>query len=65
MSKGQLEKSVSLGKSILPDVMGVIENIDEPGRLADLIASNIGLKTDQAQEILEISDPIQRLKRDQ
>ena len=61
--KGQLEKVVALGKSILPDIMGVVENIEEPGRLADLVASNIGLKTEQSQEILEIIDPIQRLKR--
>lgn len=62
-AKGQLEKVVSLGKSILPDIMGVVENIEEPGRLADLVASNIGLKTEQSQEILEIIDPVQRLKR--
>ncbi len=61
--KGQLEKIVSLGKSVLPDIMGVIENIEDPGRLADLVASNIGLKTDQSQEILEMTDPVQRLKR--
>jgi len=61
--KGQLEKAVSLGKSILPDIMGVVENIEEPGRLADLISSNIGLKAEQSQEMLEISDPIKRLKR--
>ena len=61
--KEQIDKTVSLGKTLLPDVMGVIEGIEEPGRLADLIASNIGLKTEQAQEILEIMDPVQRLKR--
>jgi len=61
--RGQLEKAVSLGKSILPDIMGVVENIEEPGRLADLISSNIGLKAEQSQEMLEISDPIKRLKR--
>lgn len=61
--KGQLEKVVSLGKSILPDIMGIVENIEEPGRLADLVASNIGLKTEQSQEILEIPEPVQRLKR--
>lgn len=61
--KGQLEKVVSLGKSVLPDIMGVIENIEDPGRLADLVASNIGLKTDQSQEILEMTDPLLRLKR--
>jgi ATP-dependent Lon protease len=59
----QLEKVASLGKAILPDIIGVVENIDDPGRLADLIASNLGLRTEQAQEVLEIEEPIQRLKR--
>lgn len=62
-AKEQLDKAVSLGKSILPDIMVVIENLEEPGRLADLVASNLGLKTDQAQEILEVRDPIKRLKK--
>jgi ATP-dependent Lon protease len=61
--KEQMEKAVSLGKSILPDIMVVIENLEEPGRLADLVASNIGLKTEQAQDILEIADPVERLKK--
>lgn len=61
--KEQLDKVVSLGKSILPDVMVVIENLEDPGRLADLVASNLALKTDQAQEILELGDPIERLRK--
>ncbi|MBF0327779.1 MAG: endopeptidase La [Nitrospirae bacterium] len=61
--KEQMEKAVTLGKTILPDVMVVIENIEDPGRLADLIASNLGMKTDQSQEILEMADPIARLKK--
>ncbi len=61
--KEQLDKAVSLGKTVLPDIMVVIENLDEPGRLADLVASNLGLKTEQAQEVLEITDPVQRLKK--
>ncbi len=61
--KEQMDKVVALGKTVLPDVMVVIENIDDPGRLADLITANLGLKTDQAQEILEMSDPVRRLKR--
>jgi len=61
--KEQLERVVSLGKTILPDIMGVVESVEDVGRLADLVASNIGLKTEQAQEILETMDPIQRLKR--
>lgn len=58
-----MDKSVGLGKSFLPDILVLIENIDEPGRLADLVASNLGLKSDQAQELLEITDPVARLKR--
>jgi ATP-dependent Lon protease len=61
--KEQLDKAISLGKTILPDVMVVIENLEEPGRLADLVTSNLGLKTDQAQEILEIEDPTERLRK--
>lgn len=61
--KEQLDKAVSLGKTILPDIMVVVENLDEPGRLADLVASNLGLKTEQAQEVLEMLEPVSRLKR--
>ncbi len=61
--KEQINKTASLGKTILPDIMVVIENLDDPGKIADLIASNIGLKTEQAQEILEITDPVQRIKK--
>lgn len=61
--KELLDKSVALGKSFMPDIILLIENIEEPGRLADLIASNLGLKADQAQELLEKLDPVVRLKR--
>ncbi|HXX53855.1 MAG TPA: endopeptidase La, partial [Thermodesulfovibrionales bacterium] len=61
--KEQLDKAVSLGKSILPDIMVVVENLEDPGRLADLVASNLGLKTELAQEVLEIMEPVQRLKK--
>ncbi|GAB5046349.1 endopeptidase La [Thermodesulfovibrio sp. TK110] len=61
--KEQLEKAISLGKNIPPDAMVIIENIDEPGRLADLIASNLGLKSSEAQQILEITDPFERLNK--
>ena len=61
--KEQIDKAVSLGKIILPDILVVVENLEEPGRLADLIASNLGLKVDVAQEVLETINPISRLKK--
>ncbi|OGW92958.1 MAG: endopeptidase La, partial [Nitrospirae bacterium RIFCSPLOWO2_12_FULL_63_8] len=61
--KEQLERIVSLGKVLMPDVMVVIENLDDPGRLADMIVSNLGLKVDITQSVLEIEHPLVRLKR--
>jgi len=61
--KEQLEKIVSYGKILSPDLVVILDNIEDPGRLADLIASNLGLSVEKSQEILEIQDPIQRLKR--
>jgi ATP-dependent Lon protease len=61
--KELVDKSLALGKSFLPDIIVLIENIEEPGRLADLVASNLGLKADQAQDLLEQTDPIERLKK--
>jgi len=61
--KEALEKSVNLGKSISPEVMVIAANLEDPGRLADLAVSNLDLKVDNAQEILETIDPIERLKK--
>jgi len=61
--KEGLEKIVSYGKILSPDLVVILDNIEDPGRLADLIASNLGLSVEKSQEILEIQDPIQRLKR--
>lgn len=62
-AKEQLTQIVSLGKPISPEVMVIVENMQEPGSLADLIASNIGLKVEDAQRLLEIIDPLERLQK--
>src|SRR4026209_2704299 len=61
--KEQIERIVSLGKILIPDVMIVIENLEDPGRLADMVASNLGLKVEVTQAVLEVIDPIKRLRR--
>ncbi len=58
----QLERIASYGKFISPDLMFVLESVDDPGRLADLVASNLELSVEKAQEILETFDPIERLR---
>ncbi len=61
--KEQIERIVSLGKVLIPDVMVVIENLEDPGRLADMVASNLGLKVEVTQSVLEITDPLKRLRQ--
>ena len=62
-AKSSLEKMVSLGKNISPDLVAIASNLDDPARLSDLIASNLDLKVDKAQEVLELIDPVERLRR--
>lgn len=59
--KENLEKVISLGKVLSPDILMVLEDIQDPGRLADLVASNLNLKVSDAQKVLEILDPTERL----
>lgn len=59
----QLEKVISLGKMLTPDILMVLDDITDPGRLADLVASNLGLKVSDAQDILETFDSVERLKK--
>jgi ATP-dependent Lon protease len=61
--KSALEKMVSLGKNISPDLVAIAASLDDAGRLGDLVASNLDLKVDKAQEVLQIIDPIDRLRR--
>jgi ATP-dependent Lon protease len=61
--KENLERVVGLGKPISPEVMILAANLDEPGRLADLTASNLDLHGGDAQAILSTLDPRERLER--
>lgn len=62
-TRQNLEQVITQGKILSPDIMMVLEDINDPGRLSDLIASNLNLKVDEAQILLETLDPIERLQR--
>src|SRR5262245_49463440 len=62
-TKKSLERSVGLGKAISSEVMVIAGNLEDPGRLADLVASNLDLKIEDAQSLLKILDPGARLKK--
>lgn len=57
----QTEKIMSLRGILSADLMMIINNIDDPGRLADLVGSNLRLKVAESQAILEEVDPVKRL----
>ena len=61
--RGSMERAASLGKNISPEVLAIIANLDDAGRLADLSASNLELKVEDAQSVLDIFEPVKRLRR--
>jgi len=61
--KQSVENAVALGKSLPQEVLVIASNLDNPGRLADLVASNLDLKPQQMQDVLEIADTFKRLKK--
>ncbi|MDQ3754238.1 MAG: endopeptidase La [Acidobacteriota bacterium] len=61
--RASLEKAANLGKNISPEVMAIVQNLDDAGRLADLAASNLELKVEDAQSVLDIVDTTARLRR--
>jgi ATP-dependent Lon protease len=61
-AREQLEKIIALGRMLSPDILLILDDVSDPGRLADLIASNLGLKVGDAQRVLETTDPKARLQ---
>jgi ATP-dependent Lon protease len=61
--RASMERATNLGKNISPEVMAIVAGLDDAGRLADLAASNLELKVEDAQSVLDISDTTARLRR--
>ncbi len=59
----QSEKILALRGEMTSDVSAVLESIEGPGKLADLVASNLRLKIDESQMLLELIDPVKRLRK--
>ncbi len=58
-----LKISLSHGKPLPDDVMKMIDYIDNPARLSDLVALYVNLPLIELQELLETVDPLERLKK--
>jgi ATP-dependent Lon protease len=59
----KFEQAGKLGKSISSEILIIAENIEEPGKLADIIAANLELKIPDSQRILEEANSLKRLAK--
>ena len=59
----QFEQYVKLNKKIPLEILSTLSSIDNPGRLADMIAAHLALKIQEKQEILEIFPLKARLEK--
>jgi len=57
------ENYVKLNKKIPPEMIVSVASIDEPSRLADTIVAHLGIKLEDKQALLEVTDPSERLER--
>ncbi|WP_341348353.1 endopeptidase La [Paenibacillus sp. FSL H3-0469] len=59
----QFEHYITLSKKVTPETLAAVSDIEEPGRLADVITSHLALKIKDKQEILETIDVSKRLEK--
>ena len=59
----QFEQYIKLNKKIPPEVLVSLNQIEEPSKLSDTIASHLALKISEKQELLELMSPGERLER--
>ncbi|GAA5266371.1 ATP-dependent Lon protease [Acidiphilium sp. MT5] len=60
---GQFEQYIKLNKKIAPEVLVSVNQIDDPSKLADTVASHLGLKIADKQELLGLVSVAERLER--
>ena len=59
----QFEQYIKLNKKIPPEVLVSLNQIDDPSKLADTVASHLALKISEKQELLETISTTERLER--
>jgi ATP-dependent Lon protease len=59
----QFEQYIKLNKKIAPEVLVSVNQIESPSKLADTVASHLGLKISEKQELLELDSTTERLER--
>src|SRR3989441_9975890 len=55
------ENYVKLNKKVPPEMIMSVSSIDDPARLADTIVAHLGIKLEDKQSLLEMTNPAERL----
>ncbi|OZU89802.1 endopeptidase La [Virgibacillus indicus] len=59
---GQFEQYIKVSRKISPETLATVSDIDEPGRLADIVTSHLSLKIKDKQDLLELQNVKKRLQ---
>ncbi|HVI30486.1 endopeptidase La [Phenylobacterium sp.] len=59
----QFENYVKLNKKVPPEALAAIPQIENPGELADRIASHLSVKISEKQQLLEVFNVVKRLEK--
>ena len=61
--KDMAKRAISLSRTLPDELTVIVENISEPGKLTDLIASNLNISLEEKQGLLETLNIKERLKK--
>ncbi len=59
----KLDEIINMGKGISTEIMMILENVEDAGRLADIVAANVNLKVPDAMQVLDAVEPKERIAR--
>ena len=59
----KLDEIINMGKGISTEIMMILENVEDAGRLADIVAANVNLKVADAMQVLDAVEPKERISR--
>ncbi|MEW6487929.1 MAG: endopeptidase La [Thermodesulfobacteriota bacterium] len=59
----KLDEIINMGKGISTEIMMILENVEDAGRLADIVAANVNLKVADAMQVLDAVEPKERIER--
>lgn len=57
------DEYININRNLAPEIFATVVTIEDPGRMADMIASHLEIKLEDKQALLETLDPKERLEK--